>query len=266
MRPEVTYILSLPHSGSTFLQYCLATESKTLGLGEVEQLSRATGWTDLSLPCSCDQNLENCKLWKNLKPLASESTVDWYERVANHLLSNYPQHLHWVDSSKTWNGIQPWLKLHEKGLIQGLRVIFLVRDARGWALSDQNTRKRKKRPKRSLHASLKEWYKNHKKLLYFLSTTKIDYQIISYERLVFQNKLVLNRLYDFLALEVHKNNGQISEPVVHDIFGNRMKNNLVSRSTIHYDDSWLYSKGINLLSIILFPLWSLNRKLHDLGM
>jgi hypothetical protein len=267
MRPRIIYILSLPHSGSTFLQYCLSSQPGVLGIGEVEQLSRSKGWRDPSLPCSCGQTLATCQLWSNLQPASQEDNFDWYKRLRNSVAEHYPDFAYWVDSSKTWAGISPWLQLKNDGLIEELYILFLIRDVRGWALSDQNTRKRKHRPKRPLYGALREWYKTHKGFLYLLSTNNISYQVLSYEGLVFQNRKALTRIASFLDIQPHygQQSEAIGSPVVHDVFGNRIKDDADKRSQITYDDGWLYSKPINLLTMALFPLWFLNKKLHDLG-
>lgn len=268
MRPRIVYILSLPHSGSTFLQYFLSNQPGILGLGEVEQLSRLKGWRNRNLPCSCGQSLETCQLWKNLQPASQEDNLNWYKRLRNSVSENYPDFAYWVDSSKTWAGIWPWLHLKEDDLIQEIYILFLVRDARGWALSDQNTRRRKNYSRRPLYRALREWYKTHKGFLHLLSTHNIPYQVLSYEGLVFQNRKALTRISSFLDIQPHygPQAGILgNNTVVHDVFGNRLKDDVVTRSQITYDDHWLYSKPINLLAMALFPVWSLNKKLHDLG-
>ena len=267
MRPRIIYILSLPHSGSTFLQYCLSSQPGVLGIGEVEQLSRLKGWRDPSLPCSCGQPLATCQLWKDLQPTSQEDPLDWYRRLIDSVDQNYPDFAYWVDSSKTWAGIWPWLQLKKDGLIEEVYILFLVRDVRGWALSDQNTRKRKNYSRRPLYRALKQWYKAHKGFLQLLSTHNIPYQVLSYEGLVFQNQKALTRISKFLDIRPFYG-GQpsvVDNTVVHDVFGNRMKNNADKRSQIAYDDGWLYCKPINLLTMALLPVWSLNKKLHDLG-
>jgi hypothetical protein len=267
MRPRIIYILSLPHSGSTFLQYCLSNQPGILGLGEVEQLSRLKGWRDPSLPCSCGKPLGTCQLWTNLQPASQEDPLDWYRRLSRSVAENYPDFAYWVDSSKTWAGISPWLQLKKDDLIREIYILFLVRDARGWALSDQNTRRRKNYPSRPLYGALREWYKTHKLFLQLLSTHNIPHQVLSYEGLVFQNRKALTRIASFLDIQLHygQQSSTFDNPVVHDVFGNRIKDDAVMRSQIIYDDGWLYSKPINLLAMTLFPLWSLNKKLHDLG-
>ncbi len=52
---------------------------------------------------------------------------------------------------------------------------------------------------------------------------------------------------------------------VHDVFGNRMKNNIMINNKIIYDDSWQYDYITNLIILLIRPIWKFNYRLRKLG-
>ncbi|MCF8111443.1 MAG: sulfotransferase [Desulfobacteraceae bacterium] len=266
MKPQVIYIVGLGHSGSTILQYLLAGHPLVVGLGEVRKLAEGHGWHNEAGNCSCGLEVASCPLWRHLRLIQNESTVEWYKRLAGKVSSLYPNASHWIDSSKSIHSIHPWLKLEHQNLIEGLRVIFLVRDVRGWAVSDETTRKRKGRTSRSISLSMLYWWKTQKRILHLLKKNSVGFQIVSYESLIFQTDAQLSRIAAFSEIEETEENwiDSLKEAVVHDVFGNRMKNNTSKRTRLTYDDRWQYRMSANLLPV-LYPIWKLNSELRRQG-
>lgn len=267
MLPTVIYIMCPGHSGSTFLQYLLATQTNLLGIGEVDQLAAGRGWDDSNLFCSCGAPFSQCELWSGMKPISGESQIEWYRRLTLSFKDKHPEVTHWIDSSKRLKSIQPWLQLLREGLIKDIRIFFLVRDVRGWALSDQRDRKRKNQPMRPLIMSVLSWWRKQHRILNQLETMDLKYQVVSYEGLIFQTEKAESRMACFLGInpDDHSWANQLERAVVHDAFGNRMKNDPKSRSRIIYDNSWQYCPGLNLLASALIPVWRLNAKLYRDG-
>lgn len=269
MNPSITYIMSLDHSGSTFLQYLLATQTTFLGLGEVHQLAQGRGWGNSNQVCSCGESLANCQVWHKLELTSRDNQIEWYRELTHSLQTNHPQFTHWIDSSKSVEGIEPWLQLQREGALSAVRVLFLVRDVRGWVVSNQKTRQRKGRASRPLALSMLSWWQAQRQFLNQLTRRNLTYKIVSYEALVFQLHQAAERISKFHSLNFEWTDWSTKlnsdSPVVHDVFGNRMKNNPKLRTSITYDDCWQYCIGVNILAPLLIPVWRLNTLLHQEG-
>lgn len=269
MNPHVVYVLGLGHSGSTILQYMLCNNEATLGLGEVHHAAAGLPWSQSTEDCSCGAAIASCPLWKDLKPGESEAPRDWYARLVARGAELYPEKTHWVDTSKRMEGVQPWLELLAEGGIASFRVVYLVRDIRGWAAARQIRQRRRERRSTPLFSSFNTWRKKQRLFLGFLSEClrDIDHEIVSYEALVFQNREQVVRMSRFLGFSEDESSSVVSlgAGTVHDAFGNQMKYDQNKRSSIVYDDRWQYRFGVNLLALCHYPAWRLNARLRRDG-
>lgn len=265
MKPSLTYILGSGHSGSTILQFLLAGHPGVIGLGEVFQ--PAMGPVDESMICSCGSDYASCPVWAGTAPAVPGNSSAWYRELAKRLTLICPEATHWVDSSKLPAAISPWMDLLQENIISRIRVLYLVRDVRGWVLSDQRARQRKAKSPRGIFRCMKVWRREQNKMLAFLKESSLDYQIVSYESLIFNTESMLKKIGMFLGLDQHDLpwEDRLKSAVVHDVFGNRVKNNPKARGRLTYDDSWQYSLPVNLLACALLPVWSLNRELRIKG-
>lgn len=269
MNPHIVYILGLGHSGSTIIQYLLGGLDVVLGLGEVRHMAAGVGWGDSTDECSCGEAVASCPVWKNLKPSETETSRDWYARVVLHVAEQYPTKTHWIDTSKRTEGMQPWLDLLSEGLIASLRIIYLVRDVRGWAASHGIRQRRKGRVETPVLFSINAWRKNQRRFLSFLekNSPALQYCVVSYESLVFQNRRQLARLSDFLGVVYTESavGSPLGGGTMHDVAGNPLKYDREKRSSLIYDDWWQYQFGVNLLALCHYPAWRLNARLRSLG-
>ena len=264
MKTKIIYIAGLGHSGSTFLQFLLASKANLVGLGEINQLATNNS-LDSSLLCSCGANIGECEIWGKMCQFDKIDTSLWYEKLANLLLEKYPQTDGWIDSSKQIKGISSWVEVKKKNDIKDIRVLFLVRDVRGWCISQQKNCARKNLPQRSLLFYAGSWWNYQRQTLKKLKELELNYKIVSYENLVFKTESVLDDIFRFLEL-TPKDKTMLESPweeMVHDVLGNRMKNNHKARLYITYDDSWHRSAKVNLLVRLLIPVWNLNKKLRE---
>jgi hypothetical protein len=269
MKPYVIYILGSSHSGSTILQYLLSGRQGVIGLGEVRQIASKRRWDSIFAKCSCGQPVKDCTFWKELELFDGETSIEWYRRLTLMVSSNYRNITHIVDSSKAMYSIWPWIEMKREGLISDLRIIYLVRDVRGWAVSDVNRRKRKKRPWRPILISMVNWWINQFCTLHFLKKNRLKFSpiVVSYESLVFKTDLQVDRMVSFCNIKGEKSNWEntLKNSNVHDVTGNRMKDNPSARQKIIYDDRWQYRFSINLALPLFYPIWRLNSKLRIEG-
>jgi hypothetical protein len=265
VKPCLIYILGSGHSGSTMLQFLLAAHPGVVGLGEVFQPAGRT--VDGSTSCSCGADFASCPVWAGTTPAGPGKTTEWYKDLAQRVAHLYPQATHWIDSSKLSTTIEPWTHLVQERVISGIRVLYLVRDVRGWVLSDQKARQRKAKSPRNAISSMKVWTREQKKTLDFLENSSLDFLVVSYESLIFNTRSMLEKIALFCGLtcQDHPWEDRLRSAEVHDIFGNRVKNDPQARGRLIYDDRWQYSLPVNLLACILPPVWKLNRELRTRG-
>lgn len=269
MKPHIVYVLGSGHSGSTIFQYLLCSQGAVLGLGEVRHMAAGKGWSDTADDCSCGLEAASCPVWKQLEPKEEGRSREWYARLATQVSERFPDKTHWVDTSKTTDGIQPWLDLLSEGLIASVRVIYLVRDVRGWTLSYTSAQKRKGQTGRTLLLSIDAWRRQQQHFRSFLQDRDSAFQhcVVSYESLIFQNRLQSARLSEFLGFAQDERipGVPLDTATVHDVFGNRVRIDTEKRSTLNYDDRWQYRYGVNLLALCHYPAWRLNASLRWLG-
>lgn len=265
MKPSIVYILGVGHSGTTILQYLLASGAGTLGLGEVRQLADGSGWKGNAGTCSCGVNVGACPVWSDLKPAAGQSGTAWYHRVVATLSNRHPLAMHWIDSSKTPQGLQPWLELHRDGVVNDIRLLFLVRDLRGWVVSDEKARQRKNRPGRSTLAPILSWWRAQAGIEKFLAGRGLDYRVVSYEGVVFRTQATMAHIADYTSIDNLGQNWEsgLHHGEVHDVFGNRVKDDATRRSRLVYEDEWQYRGWLNLLCIMAWPAWRMNARLRN---
>jgi len=267
MNPCLVYIVSLGHSGSTILQYILAGHANVLGLGEIARLNRGRVLSNSLQRCSCGLPVDSCSIWKDIVTDNNTSELSFYKHLSEKLKVHFPQITHWIDTSKSIKHINPWLQLLKDGVISEIKILYLFRDVRGWALSEKTRRKKRNLPSRSLLMLMFDWKRRQKRMLKQLQKTQPDFLIVSYESIMFQTQSALARIASFVDLQADNKNWLegLKRSVVHDVYGNRLKDDPVKRSQIIYDDRWQYHLCINLLTPLLFPVWRLNTRLRRSG-
>lgn len=269
MKPTIVYILGVGHSGTTILQYLLASGRGTLGLGEVRKLADNSDWERETEACSCGVDVGACAVWSDLKPAPGESKAAWYRRVADTLSHRYPNVTHWIDSSKTPGGLQTWLELHRDGIVGDIRLLFLVRNVHGWVVSDERTRRRKNWPRRPTLMPILSWWRAQAGIEKFLAAGGLDYRVVYYEGMIFRTQKVMEEIADYTGIERSELDWEagLRHGEVHDVFGNRVKNDLARRGRLTYEDDWQYRPWLSLLTLIVWPAWRMNARLrnHALG-
>jgi hypothetical protein len=247
----------------------LAGTQNVIGLGEVRHMAGNRFRDNLSAKCACGYEARYCRVWGELIPKHDETPVDWYTRLVHTVPRRYPNVTHLIDSSKTRDGIMPWLELEKKGVISGIRIIYLVRDFRGWVLSFENMRRRKNRSPRIMIHSILSWWYSQRSFLKFLKNEgkQIEFKVVSYESLLFQANTQLSRVSIFLGLPPDDMTSQdrLKRAVIHDVFGNRIIKDPSKRTQLTYDDRWQYNMLLNMWSLIVIPAWRINIKLRKEG-
>lgn len=254
---KVIYILSLSHSGSTVLDLLLSHHPAITGLGEVYSVftGKKANYEGTQSVCSCGNDLRQCYFWGSY--FAEESKVASYKQKYTTLLElaakkGLPV---LVDSSKTTAHLEPLLELEKEGVID-LRVVYLVRDARGWVTSDIELGPKMNKRRFALLSFIR-WYKHNKARKAFLERAQRKALQISYAHVMFDTEGALKKIVEYAELEpAHID--LTATPRTHIAYGNRTK--ISSELKLVYDTRWMHRYWVNFWYVVLVPIFLWNKR------
>lgn len=263
---KVIYIASLSHSGSTLLDYLLSFHKDIVGLGEVGSTigTRQPLHGDADKICSCGLAPENCPVWSSYERTfdpsdRSEKTVS--ERNLNilHIARSTTGRSVMIDSTKRMRGVRRTHALAKDGQIE-MKLVFLVRDARGWADSLARVALKEGGIRRPHFWYLFLWRKMNRELEKEIKKEGIPFFRVSYERLCFDTENTLNEIFSFVGVS-QEDFRPNAKPCSHIAGGNPMKKEAISGFRLHYDDRFMRKYWLNL-SLFLFPwIFKMNKRL-----
>jgi len=281
--PTVVFIFGVGHSGSTALSLTLGRRSRYVSLGEIDTFlthERVGFMADTEEDmCTCGARREDCTFWgpviSSLKADMSLSPERRYEVVFKNFEKHYgPDHI-LVDASK---GTQALERVRS---IEGvdLRVIFLVRDVRGWicSLRDRARRHGQNRlisqmkalgPVRGFKRFLASrpivlgllWYFENAHNQRFLNKNSIPYISLGYEEFAMNTDAALQRVDAFLGIQSEESESTEGADN-HVICGNRMRLDNDNNTQIRYDNRWM-RRGDWMPAWLLFPFIRRWNRLH----
>ncbi len=258
MKKTVVYIVGLSHSGSTFLDFFLSHHKDILGLGEVYSIliNKKSNFEKTESVCSCGNLLINCDIWSKYK--LSKSNIDHiekYRHILNFLRDRNEKII--IDSSKNLWMIDVLRKLRDNGDIN-LKILFLARDARGWAASRKDLGRGVNAINRPYIYYFYLWYKQNKNILKFLKDNNLSYKIVSYERIAFETEKALKDIFSFL--EISYDGFDLSKKAnSHIAYGNRTKKN--KNNKLIYDSRWITRYWLNIQFILAPNIFKWNNNL-----
>lgn len=252
----VCYIHSASHSGSTVLNMMLAHSLGALGLGESHAVLSGKKKTmeGSSECCSCGSSMEICPFWGGL--ITQDGVVlkekDFTKRYLKIL--EKAKELGFdtiVDSSKHIDMLDILLMLEQQGHIK-LKVLFLIRDVRGWVTS-MKAIARRDNDKLFLITirRILNWYLINKSILRDLEQRNLTYKKVSYEELVFNTKETTAKIKDFSG---KCGTSQDQDRTSHIAFGNRTKKHFSAEEPLTYDWRWCRDTAVQFWLLIFFPI------------
>ncbi|UZS00182.1 sulfotransferase [Chondrinema litorale] len=259
MKQKIVYIMGIGHSGSTFLQMLLSSHEQIVGMGEVSLLLKNRNKE--SIPqCSCGDSVENCKVWGGLlnELKNSDDDIQAFQNILLQFQEKFPSKI-LIDSSKNLISFKKYYANKSLKDIE-VNVIFLVRDFRSWVISREKNNKRKSRNNYGVVYNAYKWYYRNRRKLNYLKSAGIPFTVISYEDLVLQKAKTLKKISSFL--DIPNDYSEIHQAEMHDIYGNRMKNDTSKNKQIYYDNSWMKMNQTAFISPLLMLPYALNKKLY----
>lgn len=263
---KIVFITSLERSGSTLLDITLGRHPDLVSFGEAARvlLPHCGGGMPsvVDRPCSCGSKVSDCQFWGPVtqeisKRELSLSLQDRYRIFLDHFYDIYGASKAPVDSSKFLSAMEALVTLKQEGL--DLRLLFTIRDVRGWSVSSKRADRRKREIPYSRvfsknivqwwkpyirHNVLRhipfwlplEWYIRNATIDRFIQRNDISFHQLSYEMLALNTEKTLSNLHRYIGVEpgLHSD-----KPQTHIVRGNRMAFDQNKINSINYDHQWL---------------------------
>lgn len=246
---KIVYIYSLGYSGSTTLSLVLGLHPKMIAVGEVFP------WLELSdfsgdCFCSCGKSFDSCPLWSGFDSQINSkmSLKEKYSSFLRHFSERNNKEKILVDSSKVPRE-GDYLDIIKKTPGIDLKVIFLLRDVRGFSLSNK-----KHKNKGSILLYQLNWWRRNRQFKKYLQNNDFDYLQVSYEELCFKKKETLKALTNFIGVDFSEEMmGDLNLSDSHIIRGNIMRSDKKRKKGINYDYRWFFDRSTNV-NYTLLPL------------
>jgi len=256
-KQKLVYIYGLGFSGSTLLDLILGAHPRITGFGEVWSFFKQRNIDYNKTICGCGKFLNQCSFWRDFRPV-SEDPIAKYREFINLVRKKYGTDQIIVDSSKEIRFLEI---IREKllGLIN-LKVIYLIRDVRGFSFSAKVHRKERGKWGNVFLYQI-AWWQRNRKFMEYLRKSDLPYIQISYEEICFRREEMLKRICEFLEVEFSAE--MFREPFStssHSIAGNIAKFKFKKRGEINYDYRWMKDYPVNLSYGLLPFVVSWNRK------
>lgn len=200
--------------------------------------------------CSCSKKIKDCEFWHSVGVVnRSCSTQEELEAEYQKIIATEGSHVI-VDSSKQLWYLEKLRDLAQKHDEVDLKVVFLIRDVRGWVASRKELVKRDGGSQFLISIrSILNWYSSNKKRLGFLRQNKIDHLVMSYEEFALAPKRSADRLVEYLNLSDTGKRDLSS----HILFGNRTK--LSKTFRLRYDSRWFNDYVTQVYLLVFFPVF-----------
>lgn len=255
---QAIHILGLAHSGTTIMDRILSCHSGSIGLGEVERVFPQLGAMQSNgKQCSCGALAGDCTFWGKFIRKSFATPEDLFREAA---LEASRQGYKWLtDTSKAMHGTGVYLDMVEKGDLDGVTMVRIIRDPRGWVASMM--RRNEVSDEEGVRRLFDRW---------LVTSLMLDQRV---QRpggrclYVWYDKMVLDRHEKQVAalLGLPETDGDIdlTSANQHALAGNQFKS--LGRSQLRYDGRWMESR---LLEDIFAEMTTLRhyyqevRKLH----
>ena len=271
----IIYIAGLQRSGTTFLQSLLLQYNNVVALGEVNATINAIRNVDRKTPkwkLKVNRRKENYWNPKTYHILLDRIGKDSFwgpienkvreagnlqsalEVVYNNASEKYPDHI-FIDSSKSIESLKKIMELNR--FKDNVKVLFCIRDYRGWLYSTKKHRKRIDIPQRNNLTEIYKWYWANKKILDYLHENfNSQHCVVSYDKLIFSYEEVMKKIASYCGLNSVTDSG--NEEKFHEILGSQSLKQNTNLKEIRYDATWFSHSG----SCLEKPVSLFNKKAY----
>lgn len=238
--PRLIYIMGLPYSGTTLLNFIISSHSKCLGLGEASKVFHKRNHPNFqNRTCTCQSKYNDCLFWGDIE--SKICSTDFDESRFQKLFFEQANKTHptkvVVDSSKTYSHLKT---MFESGVVsrEEVKIIFVQKDIRAWAHSFRRYRTWSTGSTPSYYRAflgwlLKIWFEKLR-----LQTLKLDYTVIKYEDLCQNKEEILTGVCRFLGLNFESEMLSPQRSGAHFVTGNKMRRADEKFIEIKLDTKW----------------------------
>jgi hypothetical protein len=265
---KIIYIAGSSRSGSTFLEMLLSSHPEIIGLGEIglllkKYINEKKEIRDIL--CSCGKLASECDFWGQLMPeLRNESLESAHFKIRHYFEAMHSDKI-LLDCSKSREYLTKYYlnkNCENHGTLE-LKVLFLIRDYRGWSLSIGKNRKNGGEINYGFIYNSYAWLYSNLKTLTFLKQKKIDFMCTLYENIIFNPSTELSRISDFIGITYKPDIFNLKDAKSHELHGNDMRHDPVKSNKIYYDNSWIRDWRPTILQPLLLPVMSFNHYLYS---
>lgn len=232
------FIGGMHRSGTSLVHFLVGAHPQCIAVGEVWSLiahpdaiaAADTTW------CSCGEHIATCTFWGPLLPRLDGSGD--YAPFLEHFRDRYPDRTY-VDSSKHLEAI---------GRSRPAKVLYVMRDVRGWSDSTQ----------RSGVRAFLSWKRSNERQMEYLRREEIDWLRVSYDELGLRPEASLRRITTFLGLpytDQMMRYGDVEHHAVHT----DMKRDPHKMAGVTYDYRWIQSARGQISAALLPGVMRFNR-------
>ncbi len=259
---KLIYIGGYGHSGSTLLEYLLASSPELVACGEVSSVVRQRR---RKAKCTCGQPATDCPVWGPLQAEPSGSagwshealTLALFERVRRGSAAM-------VDSSKTpWTSLPAPFRFRQE-IGSDFVLLHLVRDPRAVSWSAVKKAGRQgTRPLMGLRCSAAAigWTVSNLACELFGRAYPEQYLRLRYEDLVRAPTETMRAVFAELMPGVEWRPEEIGEGTNrHQLYGNRMRSRRLSLAEIKEDNAWRSDMPRAYRRLVASLTWPLSRR------
>jgi hypothetical protein len=256
---RAVFIAALGHSGSTLLDLMLGSHPRLLSLGEVHATLSRFG--EPQNACTCGAAADACPFWGPLREAWRREPrrpyPELYDLVLERARERFGADVAPVDSSKHLAALEAMSPQQRRGL----KVLFLVKDVRGFAasLSDRGSRAALRSGLIPLHVA--RWWLGNRRLERYLAREGLERLTVGYEELCFRPESILREACAFLGLPFHESMLRPGLKRAHVLRGNRMRFDRERSSRVDYDARWMARSRTMWAAPWFLPAMPLNRRL-----
>ncbi|MBB25758.1 MAG: hypothetical protein CME02_09595 [Geminicoccus sp.] len=238
--PRLIYIMGLPYSGTTLLNFSISSNSKCIGLGEgFKVFDKRNNEDFFNEYCTCQYKYKNCDFWSKIERNISDKELDeekFQKILFEQVDKTYPTKAV-VDSSKSYSHLRA---MFESRVVapEDVKIIFIQKDIRAWAHSFRRYRKWKTDTTPSYYFAFLAWILKIRFYKLRLQMLQLDYTVIKYEELCQNKKKILIEICGFLGLDFESEMLSPQRSGTHFVTGNEMRKADVNRIKIKLDTKW----------------------------
>ncbi|MBS7788968.1 hypothetical protein KTR66_03120 [Roseococcus sp. SDR] len=237
---QVIQVAGLAHSGTTVTDRILSCFPGVVGLGEVGQLwIKAENGTFDNSRCPCGETAPGCPYWGRILSRRHPTQEQFFRAVVESAAHGGQKTL--VDTSKAMAGVSHYARLRDRGEVDRVVMLRLVRDPRGWVHSMMRRNEIAADDTTAIRGLFYRWLLGAIRLDRRAHRPDVEKIYLWYDKLVLERQEA--QLGKQLGLPEVEGEFSLLNANQHAIAGNKFVFS-ERRATLSYDGRWLSNRHI----------------------